>query len=380
MAIFGKNDGGFMDVIRCDETDYLVWKWHPQGTTSQTSQRANAIRWGSSLRVRDGSAAVFVYSGADGKPQEYIEGPYDKVIETENFPVLATLIGTLYQGGSPFQAEIYFINKANTIQIPFGVGPINSFDGRHRDIAVPVAVRGSMNFRIEDVDQFIKCHSLSEITTEALKEKVRDFISGRVRSVVSTAAKDNNIPLIQIESRIPDVEAVLESDIRDKLHNEYGVELSSINISAIEINKTSAEYKKLEKLSQGKTAMFAKGVVTAIGDIKSQIAAEKKLDDAEKGEAPTVTEKVSGAIGGLFNKKDKVVPPPIPTAGYYLAVDGKQKGPYDISKFKDMLSKGTFDKDSLVWKEGMENWIRAEDVADIASIFEEPTSPPPIPM
>ena len=80
MAIFGKNDGGFMDVIRCDETDYLVWKWHPQGTTSQTSQRANAIRWGSSLRVRDGSAAVFVYSGADGKPQEYIEGPYDKVI------------------------------------------------------------------------------------------------------------------------------------------------------------------------------------------------------------------------------------------------------------------------------------------------------------
>ena len=189
-----------------------------------------------------------------------------------------------------------------------------------------------------------------------------------------------NITLIQIESRIPDVEAVLESDIRDKLHNEYGVELSSINISAIEINKTSAEYKKLEKLSQGKTAMFAKGVVTAIGDIKSQIAAEKKLDDAEKGEAPTVTEKVSGAIGGLFNKKDKVVPPPIPTAGYYLAVDGKQKGPYDISKFKDMLSKGTFDKDSLVWKEGMENWIRAEDVADIASIFEEPTSPPPIPM
>lgn len=53
MGLFSKNDGGVMDVIRCDEQEYLIWKWHPQGTTSQTSQRANAIRWGSSLRVRD---------------------------------------------------------------------------------------------------------------------------------------------------------------------------------------------------------------------------------------------------------------------------------------------------------------------------------------
>ncbi len=378
MALFGKNDGGFMDVIRCDEQDYLVWKWHPQGTTSQTSQRANAIRWGSSLRVRAGAAAVFVYPQADGSPHEYIEGPYDKVIETENFPILASLVGTLYQGGSPFQAEIYFINKANTIQIPFGVGPIDAVDGRHRDIAVPVAVRGTMNFRIADVDQFVSCHSLVEVTTEDLKAKVRAFVSGRVTSVITTVAKDHNIPLIQIGSMIPDVESILETDIKDKLNTEYGVELSSINISAIEINKSSAEYKKLEKLSQNKGMMFAKGVVSAIGDIKSQIAAEKKLEEAERGDTPTVTEKVSGAIGGLFAKKDKVTPPPIPTSGYYVAIDGKQKGPYDVSKFRDMAAKGTFDKDTLVWKEGMENWIRAGEVEDIASIFE--STPPPIPM
>lgn len=23
-----KKTGGFADVIRCDETNYLVWKWH----------------------------------------------------------------------------------------------------------------------------------------------------------------------------------------------------------------------------------------------------------------------------------------------------------------------------------------------------------------
>ena len=67
MAMFKKNDGGMMDVIRCDEQDYLIWKWHPKKSTNETSQRANAIRWGSSLRVREGSVAVFVYSQSNGK-------------------------------------------------------------------------------------------------------------------------------------------------------------------------------------------------------------------------------------------------------------------------------------------------------------------------
>jgi hypothetical protein len=32
MGLFGKKEeGGMMDVIRCDEQEYLVWKWRPSG-------------------------------------------------------------------------------------------------------------------------------------------------------------------------------------------------------------------------------------------------------------------------------------------------------------------------------------------------------------
>ena len=59
MGLFGKSnkDGGILNVIRCDEEDYLVWKWRPNGVVSG---RENAIRWGSSLRVKEGEVAVFV--------------------------------------------------------------------------------------------------------------------------------------------------------------------------------------------------------------------------------------------------------------------------------------------------------------------------------
>ena len=122
MGIFGrKKTSGLMDEIRCDEPSYLIWKWHPVGTKVGESKRENAIRWGSSLRVKDGEVAVFVYRQEDDTVQEFIKGPFDDIIETKNFPILAGLVGLAYNGGTPFQAEIYFINTAKIIQVKFGV-------------------------------------------------------------------------------------------------------------------------------------------------------------------------------------------------------------------------------------------------------------------
>ena len=61
MGLFwNKKNGGLMDVIRCDEEEYLIWKWRPSGSANSTSKE-NSIRYGSSLRVKEGEVAVFVY-------------------------------------------------------------------------------------------------------------------------------------------------------------------------------------------------------------------------------------------------------------------------------------------------------------------------------
>lgn len=87
MALFGKKEGGIMDLIRCDEPSYLIWKWRPAGADGANStKKENAIRWGSSLRIKDGEAVVFVYKRDDGVIQDFIEGPFDETIKTANFP------------------------------------------------------------------------------------------------------------------------------------------------------------------------------------------------------------------------------------------------------------------------------------------------------
>ena len=93
MALFSKpKAGGFMDEIRCDEPSYLIWKWHPIGSVLGNNNRENAIRWGSSLRVKDGEVAVFVYKQNNGTMQDFIVGPFDETIKTKNFPVLASIV------------------------------------------------------------------------------------------------------------------------------------------------------------------------------------------------------------------------------------------------------------------------------------------------
>ena len=386
MALFKNNDGGMMDVIRCDEQDYLIWKWHPQGTSSANSQRANSIRWGSSLRVRDGSVAAFVYTHETGVSQDFVEGPFDDIIETKNFPVLSNIVGLAYVGGSPFQAEVYFINLANLIQIKFGVPYFDVFDPRFLDFGVPTAVRGSINFKISDYREFIKLHRLDEFDMADFQAQTRDAIVRHVKDVVSNAPDKNGIPVVQLERQISQINALVETDLSESMRKDFGVSVQRVDISDIEIDKNSVGYKKLESLTQNKAAIFAQGAANIVDTLSTHRAGAKKLINNAKGEDAkgldlgAMGKKMTSTLGNVFSGRKKGTPPPLPTGGYFIAVDGEQKGPFDISELKNMMADGIFTSDTLVWKEGMDEWAKANTLEAFEPLFQKQATPPPIPM
>lgn len=246
MAILGKsNDGAMMDVIRCDQKDYLIWRWHPQGTSQDASKRAYSIRWGSSLRVKAGEVAVFVYSGGEGGNQDVIVGPYDKILETENLPVLASIVGMAYGGGAPFQAEVYFINCAQVIQARFGVPFFDVFDPRYLDFGVPMAVRGNISFKIKDVGEFIGLHRLTTFDIADFQGQIRSAVIRYVKEIVSNAPEEYGIPVVQIERKIGTINDIVESKIKGRLERDFGVEVTAVDIDAIEVQKQSEGYRSL---------------------------------------------------------------------------------------------------------------------------------------
>ena len=253
MGLFNKKEGGLMDVIRCDEQEYLIWKWRPSGQDANSTKKENAIRYGSSLRVKDGEVAVFVYKQKDGTMQDYIVGPYDDTIKTSNFPVLTSSVGLAFGGASPFQAEIYFINLAGNVQVRFAVPYFDVFDPRFLDFAVPMAVRGTITFNITDYKGYIKLNRLMNFELESFKTQIKDAVTKYVKGVVTNIPQDNGIPVLQMERKILEVNDIVTQYLKPRLENDFGVNMKAIDISAIEVDKESDGYRELRKITAAQT-------------------------------------------------------------------------------------------------------------------------------
>jgi hypothetical protein len=62
---------------------------------------------------------------------------------------------------------------------------------------------------------------------------------------------------------------------------------------------------------------------------------------------------------------------------FFVAVDGKQAGPFDVATLKAQASAGRLTRESLVWKSGMSAWSAAGGVGELAALFAD--VPPPLP-
>ncbi len=442
MGLFSNSkNGGMMNTIRCDEPEYLIWKWRPSGEANST-KRENSIRWGSSLRVKEGEVAVFVYKQKDGTMHDFIEGPFDQTIKTANFPILSSIIGLAYGGDSPFQAEVYFINLANTVQVQFGIPFFDVFDPRFLDFGVPTAVRGSITFNIPDYKAFIKQHRLINFDLDDFYDQVKDAVCMRVKSYVSNAPTDYGLPVIQLERRISELSDIIKSKLRDDFAEDFGIYIKRVDINAIEIDKTSRGYAELREI----TADQQRRTITAQTDINI-----RNLDDMQRINATNMEETLriqreeaqraqrlqtetnfigahalnqqtevlktgmqslgemsnvnlggggmnpagmmtgmmlGGAMGnqmaGMMNQmggqmyQNMQAPPPMPTSQYYVAVNGQQSGPYGVQQLQQFAAQGLFTAQSLVWKQGMAGWEQACNVAELAQLFMVAT-PPPMP-
>ena len=78
------------------------------------------------------------------------------------------------------------------------------------------------------------------------------------------------------------------------------------------------------------------------------------------------------------------MPPPIPTQvelKLYLAICGKQYGPYNIDQCKQMVQSGQLMQQTMVWKDGMTAWTPAGQVPELQILFAPSAIPgmPPLP-
>jgi membrane protease subunit (stomatin/prohibitin family) len=442
MGLFGnKSEGGLMDVIRCDEQDYLIWKWRPSGDANST-KKENAIRYGSSLRVKDGEVAVFMYKQNNGIMQDFIIGPYDQTIKTANFPVLTSIVGLAFGGSSPFQAEIYFINLEGNNQVRFGVPYFDVFDPRFSDFHVPMAARGTITFNITDYQSFIKLNRLINFTLEDFSKQIKDSVTKYVKGIVSNIPANNGIPVLQMERKLLEINEIISTYLKPRLENDFGVNLKGFDLATIEVDKESEGYAELRKITAQQTTKTIEAQTNVniknledLQEINATNMGEtlriqrEEAQRAQKLQTETnfigahalnqQTEvlkagaeslgnmgnmdgggnmnpagmmtgmMMGGAMGGqmanMMNQmgqnmqQQQNTPPPPPQIQYNISLNGETSGPFNLQQLQQMVQSGQLTKETYVWKQGMSAWELAGNVSELSSLFNTVPPPPPPP-
>lgn len=95
-----------------------------------------------------------------------------------------------------------------------------------------------------------------------------------------------------------------------------------------------------------------------------------------------VGQNIAGAMNNMMGGVNQqatpgAVPPPIPTVAYHVVINGQAAGPFELTTLTQMVVAGQFTADSLVWKNGMVQWAKAETVDELKGLFAN--GMPPIP-
>ncbi|UNY99624.1 SPFH domain-containing protein [Zhouia spongiae] len=361
----------FIDIIEwLDNTnDVIVYRFE---------RYQNEIKNGAKLIVREGQMAVFINEGrlAD------VFNPGTHTLNTENLPILATLKGWKYGFNSPFKAEVYFVNTRIFTEEKWGTkNPITLSDDRFG--LFEIRAFGTYTFRIADPGKFIIdiVGTDGHFTNYEINEHLKSLIATRFTDTVGEAG-------LPIELYAANTSELSEA-CREVMKPEFarvGIELEKFYIENVsmpeELKKEIFEYSRLDKLDLSKLTQFK---------------AAKAMEEAARNEGGTagagmgmgmgfvLAQQMAQQMGSIQTTQPQstantpVMPPPIPTAiQYFYAVNGQQSAPVSFETLQALFANRTINKDSLVWKQGLENWKPLREIEELKSFLGGHT-PPPLP-
>jgi len=222
------------------------------------------IMMGAQLTVRESQVAVFVN---EGKIADIFQpGRYE--LSTQNMPIMTALKSWKYGFKSPFQAEVYFVNTKQFLDLKWGTSnPVMMRDSEFG--MVRLRAFGIYSFRVSDPAAFLK-----EVfgTTELMTvEGVEGQIKRTVVSALSDIIAQSKIPALDLAANYDELSQFALSSLSPRFAG-LGLKLESFVIENISLPQ------EVEQAMDRRTSM---GVVGDLGRYAQFQAAEAMRDAAQ---------------------------------------------------------------------------------------------------
>ena len=380
-------------------------KWEMQPGILVEKFPSEDLRMGTQLVVHPGQTAIFVKGGA--VCDEFESGTH--TISTNNIPILNKLINIPFGGDSPFQAEVWFVNKLSILDSKWGTTTPLQIEDPKYEIIVPVRAFGQYGFKIDEPRKIIETlvGNKSAFYSGNLAAYFRGKILSQMANIISDKLTHDGISILNINSHVTDISLFAQQRLTEYFA-KYGVSLEVFDIISINVNEYDPSFIKLKEAkdlaarikitgrdlyqmdrsfnvlegaahNQGIAGGFmgaglGMGAGLATGGQMASIASHMNVNPV-----PTVTPAASHInVNPTQVESPAIAPPPVPNmrAQYFVVVNGAQQGPFDLNTVISSIRGGSISKEQLVWKPGMANWAKIETLNEFSSFF---LTPPPVP-
>lgn len=367
MGIFDFLTGEFIDVIHWtdDTRDTMVWRFEREG---------HEIKYGAKLTVREGQAAVFVHEGQ--LADVFSPGLY--MLETNNMPIMTTLQHWDHGFQSPFKSEIYFVNTTRFANLKWGTK--NLIMLRDPEFG-PTRIRAFGTYTVKVADPALFLREI--VGTDG--EFTRDEVSFQIRNIIvqefSRAIAKSGIPVLDMAAATAEVGKLIAEAIEPTL-KQYGLTLPELYIENISLPPA------VEKALDERTS---RGMAGNLDDhMKWKAAEAMTMEGSSAGQAMgmgmgaglgmQMAQNPWGAAATAPAPAAAAPPPPPPVEHvWHIAEAGNVTGPFSKAALGRMVTEGKLNRDSMVWTQGQDGWMKAGDVTELAQLFTVMPPPPPPP-
>ena len=231
-----------VDVVKYSGTpDIFAWKYPSEelGTWTQLivneSQEAVLFKGGQALDV-------------------FMAGRH--TLETANIPILNKIVNLPFGGRSPFSAEVWFINKAHSLDIKWGTPtPIQLQDPKYK-VFVPLRSFGQFGIQIVNSKKFLTklVGTLSVFDKTNILKYFRGLYLTKVKDSISTYLIKEGITVLEINAYLDELSEYLKERIMPVM-DDYGIRLINFFVNDINVPEDDPAVKKLKDALAKKAEM-----------------------------------------------------------------------------------------------------------------------------
>jgi membrane protease subunit (stomatin/prohibitin family) len=256
-------------IIRYEgDNSTFIWK-HPLEDFNSWSQ----------LIVHESQEAIFFLNGQALD----LFGPGRHTLETQNIPLIKSVLNKPVGDDAPFHCEVYFVNRTEQLSIKWGTDSKVQYLEPTYNFPLQIGASGEMGLRVEDARKLLvkivgteKSFGHGDIT-----RIFRVFLQGRIKPYLARIMREGKISIFETDAHMGDLSEALHLQLLPDF-SDYGIALERFFVTTIAKPDGDQAYEKFKDIHLRQYSDVAEAQIRQqVGVIEQQTEARRMVIEAD---------------------------------------------------------------------------------------------------